>query len=181
MSRAPHRADPPLPPFIRSQGCCGTSCDLETGECACLAAEGCECCDQANSGGPGVKTAVFEFDLGLMYPGQVINSDIGSTIMQMVPGPVAMVGFLGEVIDEDGNSVPLDEVYNHHSVYAYHDNSVPYVAEGMSPQTLKSQQETYAAGLSFSGGPCTTYESAGGVGAEGRNTGQWSPAGFGYV
>ena len=31
------------------------------------------------------------------YPGQVINSDIGSTIMEMVPGPVAMVGFLGEV------------------------------------------------------------------------------------
>ena len=62
-----------------------------------------------------------------------------------------------------------------------HDNSVPYVAEGMSPKTLNSQQETYAAGLSFSGGPCTTYESAGGVGAEGRNTGQWSPAGFGYV
>ena len=51
----------------------------------------------------------------------------------------------------------------------------------MSPKTLNSQQETYAAGLSFSGGPCTTYESAGGVGAEGRNTGQWSPAGFGYV
>ena len=85
------------------------------------------------------------------------------------------------MIDQDGNSVPLDEVYNHHSVYAYHNNSVPYVAEGMSPATLKSQKETYAAGLSFAGGPCTTYESAGGVGAEGRNTGGWTPAGFGYV
>ena len=116
---------------------------------------------------------MFTVDLGVLYPGQVVNTAFDATALEMPKGRIGLMGFMGEVIDEAGASVPLDEVYNHH-VAAYIANStVPFADEGMSNATLANHRALYDAGLSFSAGPCFTGPLIGSSpGAEGRNSAQ---------
>ena len=116
---------------------------------------------------------MFTVDLGVLFPGQVVNTAFDATALEMPKGRIGLMGFMGEVIDEAGDSVPLDEVYNHH-VAAYIANStIPFADEGMSNATLANHRALYDAGLSFSAGPCFTGPLIGSSpGAEGRNSAQ---------
>lgn len=92
-----------------------------------------------------------------LSPGEMVFTETSDTPIEMPdPGTTgyAIVGFSGEIVDENGASVPLSEVYDHHWV-----------------AVQKSHQNALCGG---------DPEYVVGIGAESRNTATMYPEGYGY-
>ena len=56
----------------------------------------------------------FESQTLPLAPGEMIFTNPRETPLTMPNGTYAITGFIGEVVDDSGRSVPLSEVYDHH-------------------------------------------------------------------
>ena len=92
-----------------------------------------------------------------LSPGEMIYTDTTETPIDMPDAGktgYAIVGFSGEIVDENGVSVPLSKVYDHHWI-----------------AVQKSHRNALCGG---------TPEYVVGIGAESRNTATQYPEGYGY-
>ncbi|KAI5074680.1 hypothetical protein GOP47_0010641 [Adiantum capillus-veneris] len=111
-----------------------------------------------------VKTATFRSPAFTLAPGEVQNTFyFGSTFVE---GHIGIKAFDAEVIDEDGNSVPLNEVYLHHWVVYNYLNTSASSSNGMSSSTILGND-----------GVCPDYALCQlfGLGSETRLTSTWLP------
>lgn len=92
-----------------------------------------------------------------LNPGQVVFTKPADTPMPMPNGTYAILGFKGEVVDDNHDSVPLSTVYDHHwiAMDRFHENIICNGGEG----------------------PDYVF----GIGAESRRTPAQFPDGHGYI
>ncbi|KAH7302282.1 hypothetical protein KP509_23G063900 [Ceratopteris richardii] len=119
-----------------------------------------------------VKSVTFRSPAFTLGPGEVQN-----TYYQGVPfvkGHVALKGFDAEVVDENGSSVPLNEVYLHHWIALNYigSNSTDYVPQG---------SKSFNGSIVGNDGVCPHYALSQlyGLGSETRKTSTYLPGHYG--
>nr|GMC89209.1 uncharacterized protein LOC109186451 [Ipomoea batatas] len=118
----------------------------------------------------GVKTATFLSPKVELEPGMA-----SIEYYYKIPFPkghIAIKGFDAEVVDEEGNSVPLHEAYLHHWTVVR-----SYLRQGVETSSLGSNQSDYM--VVRNSGVCETLPQYFGLGAESRKTDSHIPNPYG--
>ncbi|KAK8952269.1 hypothetical protein KSP39_PZI003879 [Platanthera zijinensis] len=114
-----------------------------------------------------VKTSVFLSPAFELKPGSVVNNFYYD--IPFPRGHIALKSFNGDVIDEQGNSIPLHETYLHHwAVYRYYGDKKAADEEDMSKFIFVRNS-----------GPCINVGQYFGLGSEVRKTNTWVPDPYG--
>lgn len=126
-----------------------------------------------------LKSAVFRSPPFILGPGQVQNKVYLS--IDFPKGHIAIKGFDAEVVDEEGNSIPLYETYLHHWVANRFYRKVPLTEEQTKAQTKRLHSSNYI----FAGndGICQNHSLGQyfGLGSETRHTSTFIPDPYGIV
>ncbi|XP_019167419.1 PREDICTED: uncharacterized protein LOC109163135 [Ipomoea nil] len=117
----------------------------------------------------GVKVETLLSPRFELEPGSVCNKFFYG--IDFPRGHIGVRGFDAEVVDEEGNSIPLHETYLHHWV----------VGKLMIPKGVEAQKEHYneTATLVWNSGVCAELPQYFGLGSETRKTDTHIPDGYG--
>lgn len=126
-----------------------------------------------------LKSAVFRSPPFILGPGQVQDKFYLS--IDFPKGHIAVKGFDAEVVDEEGNSIPLYETYLHHWYAKRFYRKVPLTEEQTKAQTKRLHSSNYI----FAGndGFCQNHSlgQSFGLGSETRHTSTFIPDPYGIV
>lgn len=129
------------------------------------------------SDGKTVKSAVFKSPAFILGPGEVQNKYYHG--INFPRGHIALKGFDAEVVDEKGDSVPLNEVYLHHWLVERFYHKSPLTGEQKKMQNKRFSGEEFLP--ASNDGVCKNLRQYFGLGSETRHTSTFIPGPYGIV